>query len=167
MALVPPPATSIILGRNICTSCVRNIARATGAHKKPSEHVLNHAGSLSRASDRPPPRRCGQAAWAAAGRPHICYRAHSKVAAAASCLCLSSGYDGANMVQPLAWPTQPLGFPALPQRAGRCSPWTPGKKQMNNPFYYSLTRRSRAQILSTRARNNDTWDQRRIVNNMR
>ena len=29
---------------------------------------------------------------------------------------------------------------------------------MNNPFYYSVTRRSRVQILSTRARNNDTWD---------
>jgi hypothetical protein len=24
-------------------------------------------------SDRPPPRRCGQAAWAAAGRPNFCY----------------------------------------------------------------------------------------------
>ena len=43
----------------------------------------------------------------------------------------------------------------------------PGKKQMNNPFYYSLTRRSRVQVLPTRARNNDTWDRRRIVNNMR
>ena len=30
------------------------------------------------------------------------------------------------------------------------------KKQMNNPFYYSLTRRSRAQVLLTRARNIDT-----------
>ena len=43
----------------------------------------------------------------------------------------------------------------------------PGKKQMNNPFYYSLTRRSREQVLPTRARNNDTWDRRRIVNNIR
>ena len=41
------------------------------------------------------------------------------------------------------------------------------KKQMNNPFYYSLTRRSRVQVLPTRARNNDTWDRRHIVNNMR
>jgi hypothetical protein len=40
----------------------------------------------------------------------------------------------------------------------------PGKKQMNNPFYYSLTRRSRVQVLPTRARNNDTWDRRCIVN---
>jgi hypothetical protein len=40
-------------------------------------------------------------------------------------------------------------------------------KQMNNPFCYSLTRRSKVQVLSTRARNNDTWDRRRIVNNMR
>jgi hypothetical protein len=39
-------------------------------------------------------------------------------------------------------------------------PWTPQKKQMNNPFYYSLTRRSRLQVLPTRARNNDTWDRR-------
>ena len=44
---------------------------------------------------------------------------------------------------------------------------TPEKKQMNNPFYYSLTRRSRVQSLPTRARNNDTWDRRRIVSNMR
>jgi hypothetical protein len=72
------------------------------------------------------------------------------------------------------WCTRSLGrlnllsrFPASPQRAGRWSPWTPEKKQMNNPFYYSLTRRSRAQVLPTCARNNDTWDRRRIVNNMR
>jgi hypothetical protein len=71
------------------------------------------------------------------------------------------------MVLPLAWPTQPLGYPSSPQRAGRWSPWTPEKKQMNNPFYYSLTRRWRVQVLPTRARNNDTWDRRRIVNNMR
>ena len=43
----------------------------------------------------------------------------------------------------------------------------PGKRQMNNPFYYSLTRRSREQVLPTRARNNDTWDRRPIVKNMR
>jgi hypothetical protein len=43
----------------------------------------------------------------------------------------------------------------------------PGRKQMNIPFYYSLTRRSRVQVLPTRARNNDTWDRRRIVSNMR
>jgi len=43
----------------------------------------------------------------------------------------------------------------------------PGKKHMNNPFYYSLTRRSRVQVLPTRARNNDTWDRRRIVSNVR
>jgi hypothetical protein len=34
--------------------------------------------------------------------------AHSRVAAAASCLCLSPGYDGAHMVHPLAWPTNLL-----------------------------------------------------------
>ena len=50
MALVPPPATAIMLGRNICTSRGRNSARATGAHKKPSEHVSTHAGDLSRAT---------------------------------------------------------------------------------------------------------------------
>jgi hypothetical protein len=61
---------------------------------------------------------------------------HSKVAAAASCLCLSPGYDGAHMVHPLAWPTQHFGYPASPQRAGRWSPWTPEKKQINNLFYY-------------------------------
>ena len=48
-----------------------------------------------------------------------------------------------------------------------CHPVIPKKKQMNNPFYYSMTRRSRVQVLPTRARNNDTWDRRRIVNNMR
>jgi hypothetical protein len=47
--------------------------------------------------------------------------------AAASCLCLSPGYDGAHMVHPLDWPTQPLGFPASPRRAGRWSPWTQEK----------------------------------------
>jgi hypothetical protein len=93
--------------------------------------------------------------------------AHSQVASAASCLCLSPGYHGANMVHPLAWPTHPLEYPASPQRAGRWSPWTPEKKQMNSPFYYSLTRRSRVQVLPTRARNNDTWDRRCIVNNIR
>ena len=92
--------------------------------------------------------------------------AHSKVAAAAVCLCLSPGNDGSHMEHPLAWPTQPLGFPASPQRAGRWSPWTPEKNQMNNPFYYSFTRRSRVQVLPSRARNNDTWDRRRVVNNM-
>ena len=49
------------------------------------------------------------------------------VAAAALCLCLSPGYDGVHMVHPLAWPTQLLGSPASPQRAGRWSPWTPEK----------------------------------------
>ena len=43
----------------------------------------------------------------------------------------------------------------------------PGKRQINNPFYYSSTRQSRVQVLPTRARNNDTWDRRRIVKNMR
>ena len=42
-------------------------------------------------------------------------------------LCLSPGYDGAHMVHPLAWPTQLVGSPASPQRAGRWSPWTPEK----------------------------------------
>ena len=70
-------------------------------------------------------------------------------------------------IRPVHWQTQPLGYPASPQRAGRWSPWTPEKKQMNNPFYYSLTRRSRVQVLPTRARNNDIWDRRRIVNNTR
>jgi hypothetical protein len=42
----------------------------------------------------------------------------------------------------------------------------PGKKQMNNPFYYSLIRRSGVQVLPTHARNDDTWDRRRIVNDM-
>ena len=51
----------------------------------------------------------------------------SQVAAAALCLCLSPGYDGAHMVHPLTWPTQLLGSPASPQRAGRWSPWTPEK----------------------------------------
>jgi hypothetical protein len=32
-------------------------------------------------------------------------------------------------VHPLAWPTQPLGFPASPQRAGRWSPLTPEKSR--------------------------------------
>ena len=50
-----------------------------------------------------------------------------QVSATASCLCLLPGYDGAHIVYPLAWPTQPLGFPASPQRAGRWSPWTPEK----------------------------------------
>jgi hypothetical protein len=93
--------------------------------------------------------------------------ANSLVAAAASYLCLSSGYDGAHILHPLAWPTHPLRFPASPQRAGWWSPWTPEKEQMNNPFYYSLTRRSRVQVLPARARNSDIWDRRRIVNNMR
>ena len=43
----------------------------------------------------------------------------------------------------------------------------PGNKQMNNLYYYLLTRRSRVQVLSTRIKNNDTLDRRRIVNNMR
>ena len=60
-------------------------------------------------------------------------RAHSKVSAAASCLCLSPGYDGANMVHSLAWPTQLLGFPASPQRAGRWSHWTPEKNRRTTP----------------------------------
>jgi hypothetical protein len=41
------------------------------------------------------------------------------------------------------------------------------KKQMNKPFYYSLTRRLRVLVLPTRARNNGIWDRRRIVNNMK
>jgi hypothetical protein len=41
-----------------------------------------------------------------------------------------------------------------------------GIQQMNYPFFYSLTRRSMVQVHPTRARNNDTWDRRRIVNNM-
>jgi hypothetical protein len=54
---------------------LRNIARATGAHKMPSEH-RTRAKPRGRpvTSDRPPPRRCGQAAWAATGRPPFCYR---------------------------------------------------------------------------------------------
>ena len=61
--------------------------------------------------------------------------------------------------------TQLPGSPASPQRAGRWSPWTPKKGRWT--FFYSLTRRSRVQVLPTRARNHDTWDRRRIVNNMR
>jgi hypothetical protein len=45
--------------------------------------------------------------------------AHSKFAAVASCLCLSPVNDGVHKVHPLAWPTQPLGFPTSPQRASR------------------------------------------------
>jgi hypothetical protein len=41
------------------------------------------------------------------------------------------------------------------------------RKKSRRTFFYSLTRRSRVQVLPTRARNNDTWDRRRIVNNMR
>ena len=36
--------------RNIFTSRGRNIARVAGAHLKPSGHVPNHAGDLSRAT---------------------------------------------------------------------------------------------------------------------
>jgi hypothetical protein len=43
----------------------------------------------------------------------------------------------------------------------------PRKKKMNNPFYYSLIRQSRVQVLPTRARYNITWDRRRIVNKIR
>jgi hypothetical protein len=43
----------------------------------------------------------------------------------------------------------------------------PGKKIDEQPFYYSLTRRSRVQVLPTRAMNDDIWDRHRIVNNMR
>ena len=57
----------------------------------------------------------------------VSLEAHSQVSAAALCLCLSPGNDGAHMVHPLAWPTQLLGSPASPQRAGRWSPWTPEK----------------------------------------
>ena len=95
----------------------------------------------------------------------VSLEAHSQFAAAALCLCLSPGYDGAHMVHPLAWPSQLPGSSASPQRAGRWSPWTPEKGRW--AFFYSLTRRSRVQVLPTRARNNDTWDRRRIVNNMR
>jgi hypothetical protein len=56
--------------------------------------------------------------------------AQSQVAAAAPCSCLSPGYDGAHMVHPLAWPTQPLGFPASPQRAG----WWPEKQADEQPL---------------------------------
>jgi hypothetical protein len=38
-------------------------------------------------------------------------------------------------------------------------------QQMNNPFFCSLTRRSMVQVHPARARKNDTWDRRRIVNN--
>jgi hypothetical protein len=40
-----------------------------------------------------------------------------------------------------------------------------GIQQINNPFFCSLTRRSMEQVHPTRARKNDTWDRRRIVNN--
>ena len=89
----------------------------------------------------------------------------------ASCLGIvsleahSQGNDGVHMVHPLAWQTQLPGSPASPQRAGRWSPWTPEKGRW--AFFYSLTRRSGVQVLPTRARNSDTWDRRRIVNNMR
>ena len=56
----------------------------------------------------------------------VSLEAHSQVAAAALCLCLSPGNDGVHMVHPLAWPTQLLGSPASPQGAG-WSPWTPEK----------------------------------------
>ena len=55
------------------------------------------------------------------------FEAHSQVADAALCLCLSPGNDGVHMVHPLAWPTQLPGSPASPQRAGRWPPWTPEK----------------------------------------
>jgi hypothetical protein len=42
----------------------------------------------------------------------------------------------------------------------------PGKKNRWT-FFYSLTRRSKVRVLPTRARNNGTWDRRRIVSNMR
>ena len=57
----------------------------------------------------------------------VSLEAHSQVAAAALCLCLSPGNDGVHMVHPLAWPTQLRGSPASQQRAGRWSPWTPEK----------------------------------------
>ena len=95
----------------------------------------------------------------------VSLEAHSQIAASALCLCLSPGNDGVHMVHPLAWPTQLPGSTASPQRAGRWSPWIPEKSRWT--FFYLLTRRSRVQVLPTRARNNDTWDRRRIVNNMR
>jgi len=55
--------------------------------------------------------------------------AHLQFAAAASCLHLSPGNDGVHMKQPLAWSTQPLGYPASPQRAGQWSSWTPEKNR--------------------------------------
>jgi len=55
------------------------------------------------------------------------------------------------MVHPLAWPTQLLGSPSSPHRAGRWSPWTPEKGRWT--FFYSPTRRSRVRVLPTRARN--------------
>jgi hypothetical protein len=38
------------------------------------------------------------------------------------------------MVHPLAWPAQPLGSPASPQRAGRWSPLDPAKKTDEQPL---------------------------------
>ena len=57
----------------------------------------------------------------------VSLEAHSQVAAAALCLCLSTGHDGVHMVHPLAWATQLPGSPASPQRADRWLPWTPKK----------------------------------------
>ena len=71
------------------------------------------------------------------------------------------------------WCTRSLGrlnlldFLLRPNALVGGHPGSRKRKQMNNPFYYSSTRRSRVQVLPTRARNNDTWDRRRIVSNMR
>ena len=59
----------------------------------------------------------------------VSLEAHSQVAAAALCLCLSPGNGGEHMVHPLAWLTQLPGSPASPQSAGRWSPWTPEKSR--------------------------------------
>ena len=48
--------------------CTR-YGRVQGAYRiraKPRERPVT--------SDRPPPRRCGQEAWAAAGRPNFCHK---------------------------------------------------------------------------------------------
>jgi hypothetical protein len=71
MALVPPPATAImlkkkgiyymdILRKEYCTRRGRALEAFRTRAKSRGRPVT---------SDRPPPRRCGHAAWAAAGRP--------------------------------------------------------------------------------------------------
>jgi len=53
-----------ILRKEYCTRYGR-AQEAFGASAKPRGRPVT--------SDSPPPRRCGQAAWAAAGRPHFFY----------------------------------------------------------------------------------------------